>query len=114
MANSRWAVHITGSYTSQSFDVKSRLVLSLLKGGLHHLPHRSSLATFRRDSQGLANVVYFNQCLGAAHPKRCLKYAILTFLMAKSLKKQEICSVIFAKTHFFEFASKRWSTVLFP
>ena len=29
-------------------------------------------------------VVYFDQRLGAAHSKRCSKYAILMYLMAKS------------------------------
>ena len=29
-------------------------------------------------------------------------------------KKQEICSQILPKTHFFKFAPKRWLTVLFP
>ena len=33
---------------------------------------------------GGEGVVYFDQCFGAADPKRCSKYAISTFLMVKS------------------------------
>ena len=45
-------------------------------------------------------VVYFDQRLGAAHPKCWLKYAFLTFLTFSTIKsfkkgkKQEICSKI--------------------
>ena len=51
----------------------------------------------RRQLAATTHVVYFDQCLGAAHPKRWLKYAFFTVFMAKSLKKQEMCSKIWQK-----------------
>ena len=52
--------------------------------------------------------------LKLAHFKRWSKYAILTFLLAKSKKKTRNLQQNFAKTRFFKFAPKCWSTVLFP
>ena len=45
-----------------------------------HLPNHLEFKT---------DVVYFDQRLDAAHSKRWSKYAILTFLMAKSLKSKK-------------------------
>ena len=41
-----------------------------------------------------SSVVYFDQCLGAAHPKRWSRYAFFMFLMAKSLHKYLCLSLI--------------------
>ena len=62
-------------------------------------------------------VVYFNQQLGAAHPKRWLKYTFLTLLTTKSKKGQKskkLAAKFSKKNCFFKFAPKRWSNVLFP
>ena len=42
-------------------------------------------------AQAVTSVVYFDQHLGAAHPKqkRWSKYAFLTFLMAKAKKEEK-------------------------
>ena len=58
-------------------------------------------------------VVYFNQQLGAAHPQRWSKSSFSAKKAEKMRKKQDICCKIHQKTWFFEFAPKRWSTVLF-
>ena len=60
------------------------------------------------------DVVYFDQLLGAEHPKSWSKSSFLCKKAEKMRKKQEICTKIYQKTHFFEFAPKRWSRVLFP
>ena len=62
-------------------------------------------------------VEYFNQQLGAAHPKRWLKYTFLTLLTTKSKKGQKskkLAAKFSKKNCFFKFAPKRWSNVLFP
>ena len=55
-------------------------------------------------------VVYFDQRLCAAHPKRWSKQSFSAFFLQKSKK----IVANFCKKHFFKFAPERWSTVLFP
>ena len=65
----------------------------------------------------LIDVVYFDQCLGAAHYQRWSKYTYLTFCEPKSWKKEEKARNLrlnLAKNVFFKFAPECGSSVLFP
>ena len=72
-----------------------------------HLDHQSLLAI---------TVVFFDQRLGAAHPKRCRSSHFQHFCakkLKKCLKSFQFAAKISKKNVFFEFAKKPWSTVLF-
>ena len=58
-----------------------------------------SKVTKKSCCSGAKSVVYFDQLLGAAHPKIWSKS--LFSLAEKMRKKQEICSKILQKTRFF-------------
>ena len=63
------------------------------------------------------NVVYFDQCLGAAHFKCRLKYAFSSFFMQKAEKGrnyEENWGKIYQTKNNFEFAPRCLSKVLFP
>ena len=61
-------------------------------------------------------VVYFDQHLGAVHPKTLVEIFIFSIFGAKKLKKckkSNKSGVKFSKKKFFKFAPKHWSKVFF-
>ena len=83
---------------------------------IHQVQYKNMQKAVTQQNQKIPGVVYFDQRLGAAHPKHWQKQSNQHFRAKKlkNAKKQQIWSKILQKNSFFDLAPKHWQSVLLP